>query len=322
MADAMIEATGLEKRFGPTVALAGLDLEVGRGTILGLLGPNGAGKTTAVRILTTLALPDGGHARVAGHDVVADADAVRRQIGVTGQDATLDEVLSGRQNLVMIGRLSGLGRRAARARAEELLAQFDLVDAGDRMIREYSGGMRRRLDLAASMVTRPPVLFLDEPTTGLDPTSRVRVWEVIRGLVGDGATLLLTTQTLDEADELADRIVVVDHGRAIAQGTAAELKAQVGGARLEVRLAEPNPGAPATLAPYVSGQVHIARDGRSLRAPVGGRAGLATEVVRALDDAGMAVDDVQVHPPSLDDVFFALTGHPAEEPIEAEREVA
>jgi ABC-2 type transport system ATP-binding protein len=322
MADAMIQATGLEKRFGSTVALAGLDLEVGRGTILGLLGPNGAGKTTAVRILTTLALPDGGHARVAGHDVVADADAVRRQIGVTGQDATLDEVLSGRQNLVMIGRLSGLGRRAARARAEELLAQFDLVDAGDRMIREYSGGMRRRLDLAASMVTRPPVLFLDEPTTGLDPTSRVRVWEVIRALVGDGATLLLTTQTLDEADELADRIVVVDHGRAIAQGTAAELKAQVGGARLEVRLADPNPGAPATLAPYVSGQVHVARDGRSLRAPVGGRAGLATEVVRALDDAGMAVDDVQVHPPSLDDVFFALTGHPAEEPAEAEREVA
>jgi ABC-2 type transport system ATP-binding protein len=321
MTEAMIEAHGLEKRFGPTVALAGLDLEVARGTILGVLGPNGAGKTTAVRILTTLALPDAGHARVAGHDVVAEADAVRRQIGVTGQDATLDEVLSGRQNLVMIGRLSGLGRRQAQVRAVELLAQFDLVDAGDRMIREYSGGMRRRLDLAASLVTRPPVLFLDEPTTGLDPTSRVRVWDVIRGLVGDGATLLLTTQTLDEADELADRIVVVDHGRAIAAGSAGELKAQVGGARLEVRLTAASPRAAATLQPFVSGTVHLTHDGRSLRAPVRGGVGLATEVVRALDDAGMAVDDVQVHPPSLDDVFFALTGHPAEE-LEDEREVA
>ncbi|HEY3765994.1 MAG TPA: ATP-binding cassette domain-containing protein, partial [Gaiellales bacterium] len=211
MTETMIEAHGLEKRFGPTVALAGLDLEVQRGTILGVLGPNGAGKTTAVRILTTLAVPDAGSARVAGHDVVAEAEAVRRQIGVTGQEATLDEVLTGRQNLVMVARLSGLRRGDARARAVALLSQFDLVDAGDRILREYSGGMRRRLDLAASLVTRPPVLFLDEPTTGLDPTSRVRVWDVIRGLVADGATLLLTTQTLDEADELADRIVVVDH---------------------------------------------------------------------------------------------------------------
>jgi ABC-2 type transport system ATP-binding protein len=323
MTELMIEARGLEKRFGATVALAGLDLEVPRGSILGLLGPNGAGKTTALRILTTLATPDAGSARVAGHDVVAQADEVRRRIGVTGQDATLDEVLSGRQNLVMVGRLSGLSRRQARARAVELLAQFDLVDAGDRMLKEYSGGMRRRLDLAASLVTSPRVLFLDEPTTGLDPTSRVRVWEVIRSLVSDGATLLLTTQTLDEADELADRIVVVDHGRAIAGGSAAELKSQVGGARLEVRLTEPHSAAAERLRPFTSGEVHVTHDGRSLRAPVASGDGLATQVVRALDGAGMAVDDVQVHPPSLDDVFFALTGHPADEQdADDEREVA
>jgi daunorubicin resistance ABC transporter ATP-binding subunit len=326
MTETMIEAHGLEKRFGPTVALAGLDLEVQRGTILGVLGPNGAGKTTAVRILTTLAVPDAGSARVAGHDVVAEAEAVRRQIGVTGQEATLDEVLTGRQNLVMVARLSGLRRGDARARAVALLSQFDLVDAGDRILREYSGGMRRRLDLAASLVTRPPVLFLDEPTTGLDPTSRVRVWDVIRGLVADGATLLLTTQTLDEADELADRIVVVDHGRVIAGGSAGELKAQVGGARLEVRLSAPDAAAPATLAPYVEGAVQVTHDGRSLRAPVRSGPGLATQVVRALDDAGISVDDVQVHPPSLDDVFFALTGHTAEPDAvqipDAEMEVA
>jgi ABC-2 type transport system ATP-binding protein len=320
MRDLMIEARGLQKRFGPTVALAGLDLEVARGTILGVLGPNGAGKTTAVRILTTLAAPDAGSARVAGRDVVTEADAVRRQIGVTGQEATLDEVLTGRQNLVMVARLSGLRRRDARVRAAALLVQFDLAAAG-RMIREYSGGMRRRLDLAASLVTRPPVLFLDEPTTGLDPTSRVRVWDVIRGLVGDGATLLLTTQTLDEADELADRIVVVDHGRVIAGGSAADLKAQVGGARLEVRLSAADPAAAAVLAPYADGAVRVAHDGRSLRAPVPTGAGLATQVVRALDDAGIAVDDVQVHPPSLDDVFFALTGHPAET-VSGDREAA
>jgi daunorubicin resistance ABC transporter ATP-binding subunit len=312
MNDMMIEAEGLRKRFGPTVALDGLDLEVPRGAILGVLGPNGAGKTTAVRILTTLTRPDAGWARVAGHDVVADARAVRRQIGVTAQDATLDEVLTGRHNLVMVGRLSGLRRADARARAEQLLRQFDLVAAADRVLREYSGGMRRRLDLAASLVARPPVLFLDEPTTGLDPTSRVRMWGVIRELVGDGATLLLTTQYLDEADELADRIVVVDHGRAIATGTAAELKAQTGGARLEVALTDPDPAAEPALAPFTEGPVHASHDGRRLRAPVRTGAGLATEVVRALDDAGITVDDVQVHQPSLDDVFFALTGHAVE----------
>jgi daunorubicin resistance ABC transporter ATP-binding subunit len=304
----MIEAQGLSKRFGATVALDGLDLAVPAGAILGVLGPNGAGKTTAVRILTTLARPDAGTASVAGHDVVRDADAVRRAIGVTAQSATVDEVLSGRQNLVMIGRLSGLRRREAHARATELLAQFELTDAADRMIREYSGGMQRRLDLAASLVTRPPVLFLDEPTTGLDPTSRVRMWGVIRELVAGGATLLLTTQYLDEADELADRIVVIDHGRAISEGTAAELKAQTGGARLEVTLTARNDGATPALAAHVSGEVHASHDGLRLRAPVRNEPGLATRIVRALDDAGITVDDVQVHQPSLDDVFFALTG--------------
>src|ERR1700728_4119120 len=220
----MIEAHGLHKRFGPTVALDGIDLEVPEGSILGVLGPNGAGKTTAVRILTTLSIPDKGSARVAGHDVVNEADEVQRNIGVTAQDATLDEVLTGRENLVMIGRLSGLRRGDARLRATALLEQFDLVDAAARILKEYSGGMRRRLDLAAGLVTRPPVLFLDEPTTGLDPTGRVQMWDVIRELVADGVTLLLTTQSLDEADELADRIVVIDHGRVIANGTAAQLK--------------------------------------------------------------------------------------------------
>ena len=229
MTDSMIQAEGLEKRYGETIALAGIDLDVPAGAILGMLGPNGAGKTTAVRILTTLALPDGGRARVAGFDVVAEAPQVRRNIGVTAQDATLDEMLTGRQNLVMIGRLSGLHRAEARARARHLLEQFELADAGRQGPEGILRGMRRRLDLAAGLVTRPPVLFLDEPTTGLDPTSRVRMWGIIRELVADGVTLLLTTQYLDEADELADRIVVVDHGRVIAAGTAPELKTRIGG---------------------------------------------------------------------------------------------
>ncbi|MGA8372496.1 MAG: ATP-binding cassette domain-containing protein [Acidimicrobiales bacterium] len=308
----MIEAEGLRKRFGSTVALDGVDLQVAAGSILGVLGPNGAGKTTAVRILTTLTVPDAGSARVAGHDVVAEAAVVQRNIGVTAQDATVDEVLTGRQNLVMVGRLSGLRRAEARSRATQLLDQFDLADAADRMLKEYSGGMRRRLDLAAGLVTRPPVLFLDEPTTGLDPTSRVRMWDVIRGLVADGVTLLLTTQYLDEADELADRIVVIDHGQVIAGGSAAELKAETGGARLEVTLSEARPAASDALDPFVSGPVHVSHDGRRLRAPVRSGSGLATTVVRALDAAGVTVDDVEVRQPSLDDVFFALTGHPTE----------
>jgi daunorubicin resistance ABC transporter ATP-binding subunit len=309
----MIRAEGLTKRYGDTVALAGIDLDVPTGSILGVLGPNGAGKTTAIRILTTLTSPDSGSAWVAGHDVVSEAAAVQRSIGVTAQDATVDGLLTGRQNLVMIGRLSGLRRAEASMRAAELLDQFDLADAADRVLKGYSGGMRRRLDLAAGLVTRPPVLFLDEPTTGLDPTSRVRMWDVIRGLVTDGVTLLLTTQYLDEADELADRIVVIDHGRVIANGTATQLKAQTGGARLEVTLTDPDPTAPGALESLVNGPVHVSHDGRRLRAPVRSGAGLVTTVVRALDSAGISVDDVEVRQPSLDDVFFALTGHPSEE---------
>ena len=311
--DSMIQAEGLEKRYGATIALAGIDLDVPAGAILGMLGPNGAGKTTAVRILTTLAPPDGGRARVAGFDVVAEAPQVRRNIGVTAQDATLDEMLTGRQNLVMIGRLSGLHRAEARTRAYHLLEQFELADAGDRVLKGYSGGMRRRLDLAAGLVTHPPVLFLDEPTTGLDPTSRVRMWGIIRELVADGVTLLLTTQYLDEADELADRIVVLDHGRVIAAGTAPELKARIGGARLEVTLHAPDPAAAGALGPLVDGTVQVSHDGRRLRAPVRSGEGLATTIVRALDGAGITVDDVALHRPSLDDVFFALTGHPTAE---------
>ena len=304
----MIEAEGLAKRYGDTVALAGIDLAVPAGSVLGLLGPNGAGKTTAVRILTTLALPDRGRARVAGFDVVAEPAAVRRHIGVAGQDATLDDALTGRQNLVMVGELSRLRRPEAEARAGELLERFALGDAADRPLKAYSGGMRRRLDLAASMVTRAPVLFLDEPTTGLDPAGRLGVWEIVRELVGGGVTLLLTTQYLDEADALADRIVVVDRGKLIAQGTAGELKAATGAARLEATLAAAHPGAVEALRPLVDGPVQVSHDGRRLRAPVRGGAGLATAVVRALDRAGVLVDDVEVRPPSLDDVFLALTG--------------
>ena len=304
----MIQARGLRKRFGETVALDGLDLEAQAGTVLSVLGPNGAGKTTAVRILTTLSRPDAGEARVAGYDVIREPTAVQRVIGVAAQDATVDEVLTGRQNLVMIARLSGLSRAASQARATELLADFGLADAGDRVVKGYSGGMRRRLDLAAALVTRPPVLFLDEPTTGLDPTSRLRMWEVIRSLVADGTTLLLTTQYLDEADELADRILVVDHGRAIAEGTAADLKRQVGGARLEVTLTEAHPEAAGALVPFAAGPVTASADERHLRVPVNGHTGLATTVVRALDEAAITVEDVQVRPPSLDDVFLALTG--------------
>jgi ABC-2 type transport system ATP-binding protein len=320
----MIEAEGLRKRFGDTQALDGLDLRAPAGSVLGVLGPNGAGKTTALRILTTLARPDSGVARVAGHDVVADPAAIKRAIGVTAQDATLDGLLTGRQNLVMVGRLSGLSARVARARAQELLDRFDLAGAADRMARTYSGGMRRRLDLAASLVTRPPVLFLDEPTTGLDPVSRVRMWEVIRDLVADGVTLLLTTQYLEEADELADRILVVDHGRAIADGTAAELKRQTGGARLEVRLTAGWDGiddAAAALAPHVQGAISRDAVDGLLRAPVAAAPGLTTRVVRALDQAGVEVDDIEIRQPSLDDVFFALTGHRTEPEINSENEL-
>jgi ABC-2 type transport system ATP-binding protein len=313
----MIEAEGLVKRYGPTEALAGVDLSVSAGTILGVLGPNGAGKTTAVRILTTLDLPDAGRARVAGHDVVTEAAAVRRHIGVTAQDATLDEALTGRQNIVMVGELSGLRRASAKARASELLDRFELSDAADRVMKGYSGGMRRRLDLAAGLVTRPPVLFLDEPTTGLDPTSRVRMWGVIRELVADGATLLLTTQYLEEADELADRILVMDHGTVIAEGTSGELKTAVGGARLTVTLSAPHPDARSALEPFVDGPIRVSENDRRFQAAVRSVSGLATTVVRALDAAGALVDDVEVRQPSLDDVFFSLTGHPVIYEVEA-----
>jgi ABC-2 type transport system ATP-binding protein len=312
MTDPMIEATGLTKRFGETQALAGVDLVAERGTILGVLGPNGAGKSTALRILTTLTMPDAGSARVAGFDVVHEADMVRRHIGVTAQDATVDIALTGRQNLVMIGELSGMERRPARRRAGELLAQFDLSDAADRVVKGYSGGMRRRLDLAASIVTRPPILFLDEPTTGLDPASRAAMWGVIRELLAGGVTVLLTTQYLDEADQLANRIVVIDHGRVIAEGTPLELKQQVGRQRLDVRLAAPTPAAAEILTPIATAPPLVGDDYRTLSLAVDDEPGLASRVVQLLGAEGIAVDEVAVHIPSLDDVFFHLTGHAAE----------
>jgi len=308
VAELVIEAEGLTKRYGATRALAGVDFSVPQGSILGLLGPNGAGKTTAVRILTTLAKPDGGRAAVAGIDVVAHPGEVRRYIGVAAQDATLDPLLTGRQNLSLVGELSDMGRVASRARAVELLAQFELTDAADRMLKGYSGGMRRRLDLAASLMTRPPVLFLDEPTTGLDPTSRQHVWDAIRQLLCHGVTVLLTTQYLDEADALAHRIVVVDRGRVIADGSPLELKEASRSARLQVRLAEPHPAAVGAVRPLVVGPVHVSEDGRRLSAGVDASTGLATTVVRALDAAGVLVDNIEVRQPSLDDVFFSLTG--------------
>ncbi|HUD39159.1 MAG TPA: ATP-binding cassette domain-containing protein [Streptosporangiaceae bacterium] len=315
MSQVMIEVEALTKRYGETQALAGVDFSVQAGTLLGLLGPNGAGKTTAVRVLTTLALPDSGRAAVAGIDVVRHPAQVRRHIGVAAQDATLDRLLTGRQNLVLVGELSGMGRQLARARATDLLEQFELTGAADRVVDGYSGGMRRRLDVAASLISRPPltspapyILFLDEPTTGLDPASRQRVWEAVRQLLAEGVTVLLTTQYLDEADALADRIVVIDSGRVVADDTPKELKEASRGARLEVTLTAPSTDAVATVAPLVSGPVQVSDDGRRLSAGVDPVPGLATSIIRALDQAGIAVDNVEVRQPSLDDVFFALTG--------------
>lgn len=310
--DAAIEAEGLQKSYGDVRALAGIDLRAPAGTVLALLGPNGAGKTTAVRILTTLLPPDGGTARVAGLDVVREAAALRARIGLAGQYAAVDENLTGFENLEMVGRLYHLGRRPSRERGHELLAVFDLTDAGDRLVRTYSGGMRRRLDLAAALVARPPVLFLDEPTTGLDIRSRIGLWDAIEALVSEGTTVLLTTQYLDEADHLADRIAVIDHGRVIAEGTSDELKTQVGGDRLEIQLDDGHrdEDAIAALEPIADARPFC--ENGSLRVPLLRRRGAIADAVRRLDEAGIGIDDIAVRRPTLDDVFLKLTGHAAE----------
>src|SRR5215207_6260721 len=318
-----IAVEGLVKTYGDVRALDGVDLETAPGTVLGLLGPNGAGKTTAVRVLTTLLKPDAGSARVAGLDVVKDAAKLRARIGLAGQYAAIDDNLTGVENLVMVGRLYGEKRKAARARAHELLERFDLTAAGDRIAKTYSGGMRRRLDLAAAIVARPQVLFLDEPTTGLDPRSRMDLWSTIEDLVADGTTVLLTTQYLDEADRLADSIVVVDGGKVIAKGTADELKSRVGGERVEVTLTDASESTPASAAlADMAADAPETEDG-VVRVTVHSRAGAVMEAARRLDRAGIEVDDIAVRRPTLDDVFLTLTGHTAEqaaEPVDPEME--
>ena len=319
-----ILAEGLEKRFGETHALRGLDLAVAEGTILAVLGPNGAGKTTAVRILTTLTKPDAGRAEVAGFDPVRRPDEVRRRIGLTGQYAAVDDLLTGAENLEMIGRLYHLPKADARKRAADLLERFDLVDAGKRIVKTYSGGMRRRLDLAASLVASPPILFLDEPTTGLDPRSRLGMWDLIAELVAGGTTLLLTTQYLEEADRLAQQVAVVDHGRVIARGTPEELKRQVGGERLDVTLTQGSDlGAAArALEALGAGPVQIDEARRHLSVPVEVASGLISRVVLALAERGVRLDEAALHRPTLDDVFLTLTGHAAEESGEASADAA
>jgi oleandomycin transport system ATP-binding protein len=314
-----IRAEGLIKNFGKTQALAGADLAAEAGTVLGVLGPNGAGKTTAVRILTTLLEPDGGRASVGGYDVVRDAHQVRQLIGLTGQYASVDDGLTGTNNLIMIGRLLGLGRRDAKARSAELLTRFDLSDAAARPVKTYSGGMRRRIDLAASLVGRPQVLFLDEPTTGLDPQARSDVWDMIRVLVADGVTVLLTTQYLDEADQLADDIVVIDHGRVIATGTPDELKAKVGGQVLEVVPADRDRigDVAAVLAGWTGSQPAAEPGARQIVVQVP-NAAVLPGIVRQLDEHGIELAEFSMRKSSLDEVFLSLTGHQAEDESPAE----
>ena len=319
MSDLAIETHGLVKTFGENRAVDGVDLRVSPGMVFGLLGPNGAGKTTTIRMLATLLSLDGGSARVLGHDVVSESDQIRRKVSMTGQYASVDEDLTGTENLVMLARLLGFDKAGARQRSAELLDAFGLTDAADRQIKNYSGGMRRRIDIAASLVVAPDLIFLDEPTTGLDPRSRNQVWNVVRALVADGTTVLLTTQYLDEADQLADRIAVIDHGKVIAEGTSSELKASVGAGALHVRVADPGQSARAEQMLVASLGVEVTRepDGISLSA----RADDPTRVAAALTElngAGVEVTEFSLGQPSLDEVFLALTGHPAEAPEEAE----
>ena len=304
-----VTAQGVRKRYGDLDALAGVDLTVARGTVHGLLGPNGAGKTTLVRILTTLLRPTAGTARVAGHDILREPDAVRARIGLVGQHAAVDDILSGRQNLVMFGRLHHLDRATARRRADELLDRFDLADTGSRPVSAYSGGMRRRLDLAASLITAPPVLFLDEPTTGLDPRSRTQVWDAVRGLVAAGTTVLLTSQYLEEVDRLAHHVTVIDHGRVVAEGTPDALKARIGADRVDVVVhdAADLPAATALLARVTGDTPDVDADTRRVGVAVADRMAALAATVRAFDDAGIAVDDVTLRRPTLDEVFLHLT---------------
>ncbi|MEV4624964.1 ATP-binding cassette domain-containing protein [Micromonospora sp. NPDC049523] len=313
VAAAAVQVEGLVKRYSGRPALDRLDLSVQPGTVHGLLGPNGAGKTTAVRILTTLLRPDAGRATVAGYDVLRDPVAVRTQIGLVGQHAAVDEILGGRQNLVMFGRLYHLPAATARRRADELLARFGLADTGDKPVGRYSGGMRRRLDLAASLILAPPVLFLDEPTTGLDPRSRAEVWHAVRGLVAGGTTVLLTTQYLDEADQLADRISVVDHGRTIAEGSSDQLKSRLGGDRIDivVRDSAQLPLAASVIAQVTGAEPEVDPDTRQVSAPVADRVPALTAVVRGLDATGVDAEDIGLRRPTLDEVFLHLTGRPA-----------
>ncbi|MGH3087585.1 MAG: ATP-binding cassette domain-containing protein [Rubrobacteraceae bacterium] len=318
-----IETSGLVKTFGETRAVNGVDLAVRAGSVYGVLGPNGAGKTTAIRMLATLLRPDAGTAHVFGHDVVREADAVRSRVSLTGQFASVDEDLTGTENLILLARLLGYSRKAARARARELLDAFGLTDAAGRQVKKYSGGMRRRLDIAASIVVTPDLIFLDEPTTGLDPRSRNQVWDIIRTLTADGTTVLLTTQYLDEADQLADRIAVIDHGKVIAEGTSGELKASVGSGALHVRLRDPElrREAERVLSQTLDAPVHLERDPAALTARVSDPERVSRAFAE-LSRSGVAVADFALGQPSLDEVFLALTGRPAEEKTNTTEEEA